>query len=112
MNLKNPNPLREVPDRIWWCFGCNAGVGVWGLDRGLPPPRCPGCHANDFAPVKFVHEKKDSRKACDRCGPDDIGRCNRCDEDVCKHTWGSCRRSSCDLCEECCEARGHQDAPP
>lgn len=48
---------REVPQRIWWCFGCHGGVGVWGLDRDEPPPRCPECHGADFAPVKFVPAK-------------------------------------------------------
>jgi rubrerythrin len=48
---------REVPQRIWWCFACHGGVGVWGLDRDEPPPRCPECHGADFAPVKFVPAK-------------------------------------------------------
>ncbi len=46
--------IREVPERIWWCFSCNGGVGFWGIDFDCPPPRCPGCHANDFAQTKFV----------------------------------------------------------
>lgn len=30
-----------IPDRIYWCPTCRAGVGVWTLLDG--PPRCPGC---------------------------------------------------------------------
>jgi hypothetical protein len=54
---------REIPDRIWWCFGCHGGVGVWGKDRPVPPPRCPECLHDDFAVVEFVPEKpKKTRK--------------------------------------------------
>ncbi len=49
---------REVPDRIWWCFNCNGGVGVWGVIRDTPPPRCPGCHAFDFAEARFVPDPR------------------------------------------------------
>ena len=44
----------ELPERIWWCFTCRAGVGVWGVDSPVPPPRCPGCHEARMSPVKFV----------------------------------------------------------
>lgn len=49
--------MDEIPERIWWCFTCVGGVGLWGLDNDLPPPRCPSCKTSNFAPVKFVPEE-------------------------------------------------------
>lgn len=58
-----PNPFPdEVPERIWWCFTCNGGVGVWGIDNGKPPPRCPDCKTFNFAPVKFVPKGKKKKR--------------------------------------------------
>ena len=48
----------EIPERMWWCFTCNGGVGCWGIDNNTPPPRCPECHEFNFAPVKFVPAEK------------------------------------------------------
>ena len=39
----------DYPDRLFWCVPCSALVLVWG-GSGQPPPRCPECHANLFAP--------------------------------------------------------------
>jgi len=65
----------EVPERIWWCLACNAGVGVWGLDRDLPPPRCPDCKKSEFAPTKFVPTRADLRSAEPPLPTDECSRC-------------------------------------
>lgn len=53
MASNDTTTLHEVPERIWWCRPCDAGVGCWGLDNDRPPPHCPDCRKSDFSPVKY-----------------------------------------------------------
>jgi hypothetical protein len=57
----------EVPEVLWWCLGCNGGVGCWGACE-TPPPRCPSCHASNFAPTKFVPAEKAVQKPKRKAG--------------------------------------------
>lgn len=63
IGLRRVISLQEAPERIWWCFGCHAGVGLWGLDDNKPPGRCPSCHAFNFAPMKFAPERTQGGEA-------------------------------------------------
>lgn len=42
----------DYPDRLFWCLTCSGIVLDWGGDE-RPPPRCPGCHRDDFADVRW-----------------------------------------------------------
>jgi hypothetical protein len=46
--------LEETPERIWWCYDCPGGIGVWGIDSDEPIPRCPDCKGSHISPVKFT----------------------------------------------------------
>lgn len=61
MNLVKIDEPWKAPERVWWCQTCRGRVGVWGGTAGKPPPRCPDCHGDNFAPAEFVHAAEQER---------------------------------------------------
>lgn len=65
---RTEGPPRDVPERIWWCHTCRAGLGHWGGEPGRSPLRCPSCHGADLHDVPFVPVRhQDQRGTCPGC---------------------------------------------